>query len=342
MACVTQYLHRVPQTNSAWLFRGPQILADRLVASHADAKTLSQPEREAYGRCAAESLNNVTQRGEDGNCWLPMKSGNDKAQRWTAKAYVNITNEDLEVQITGPLGTVDANTKVSISIPAGQCLVTTITSLTRGKFARNFTSKKHGTKGVVFVGTIAYVPPQNVVSDPSSQESPSQGRGGGGARVEDGGGGGGRREITTRSSAQKQQLKLLNDAYKSLGQGPRECLNELLDIKQSEVDSIFAMKATKRRKVQLAFNLLSWCDEELYAMARSIADDESGDEEDDQGEAESAPEAPPSQDSSSQGDAQMGGKKAATDAAYAMKMKGMKGMKTIAPSGRKAPLVSLH
>ena len=273
MACVTQYLHRVPQTNSAWLFRGPQILADRLVANHADAKTLSQPEREAYCGRAAESLNNVTQRGEDGNCWLPMKSGNDKAQRWTAKAYVNITNEDLEVQITGPLGTVDANTKVSISIPAGHCLVTTITSLTRGKFARNFTSKKHGTKGVVFVGTIAYVPPQNVVSDPSSQESPSQGRGGGGARVEDGGGGGGRREITTRSSEKRKRLQMLNQAYLEIEHEPFQILVELLDIKETELNSVLVMKPAKRRRLQLCFNLLAQCGDQLFHLAESVADD---------------------------------------------------------------------
>ena len=35
---------------------------------------------------------------------------------------------------------------------------------------------------------------------------------------------------------------------------------ELLDIKQAELDSIFAMKPAKRRKLQACFNLLARCD----------------------------------------------------------------------------------
>ena len=334
MACITSFFHAVDGAEG-WLWRSPQILSEPPVSSHAAAAGLSDEQRAEFAQMAADSLNVLTKRTEE-NQFLPMESGNDRKSRWAAKVYVNITQQDLPVQITGPRDTIHANKQMkNVILPGGHGLVATIVcspgeKQKRPPCARQFGSKKHGTKGVVFVGTVGYEPSQHhvmVAAAPvsSSPEGTSSQRG-----------------PRTRSSAQKQQLKLLNDAYKSLGQGPRECLNELLDIKQSEVDSVFAMKATKRRKVQLAFNLLSWCDEELYAMARSIADDESGDEEDDQGEAESAPEAPPSQDSSSQGDAQMGGKKAATDAAYAMKMKGMKGMKTIAPSGRKAPLVSLH
>ena len=35
---------------------------------------------------------------------------------------------------------------------------------------------------------------------------------------------------------------------------------ELLDIKQAELDSVFAMKPAKRRKLQACFNMLARCD----------------------------------------------------------------------------------
>ena len=69
----------------------------------------------------------------------------------------------------------DENTKVRVVVPAGHCLLSTITGQPGGKqhFARNFSSKKHGTKGVVFVGTIVYVPQQEAAPAtlPPSQDS---------------------------------------------------------------------------------------------------------------------------------------------------------------------------
>ena len=144
MECVTRFFQRVPQTNGSWLWQGPRIISELLVPTHAEAKGLSSSDRGNYARRAAESWNTVTRRGDDGDRWLPMSGGNDKAKKWSAKTYVNITNQDLEVQITGPLGTIDENTKARVSIPPGCCLLSTITGQPGGKqhFARNFISKK--------------------------------------------------------------------------------------------------------------------------------------------------------------------------------------------------------
>ena len=247
MECVTQCFQRVQQAIGPWLWHGPKIVSEGFVPSHADAKNLTQADREGYARRAAVSLNTVTQRADESDRWLPMRGGNDKAQKWTAKAYVNITNEDLEVQITGPLGTLDENTKVRVVVPAGHCLLSTITGQPGGKqhFARNFSSKKHGTKGVVFVGTIVYVPQQEAAPAtlPSSQDSSASSQ-----------------KPRTRSIVQREQLQDLNDAYLKLHDEPFGCLVELLDIKQAELDSVFAMKPAKRRKLQVAFNLLARCD----------------------------------------------------------------------------------
>ena len=72
---------------------------------------------------------------------------------------------------------------------------------------------------------------------------------------------------------QNQRLQNLNKAYLQMDDEALGCLIELLDIKETELESIFGMKPAKRRKLQVAFNLLARCDDDLYALAESVADD---------------------------------------------------------------------
>jgi hypothetical protein len=118
------------------------------------------------------------------------------------------------------------------------------------------------------------------------------------------------------------------------------------------------------RKLQIAFNLLAKCDEDLQDLARGVADDVEEGGEDEIGEQSPAVEQPsqmpPCFSQSSQGSKSAqgsttpspGGKKAALIAAMQVNgsgyehldaskgMKGLKGMKTLAPEGRKAPVVA--
>ena len=112
------------------------------------------------------------------------------------------------------------------------------------------------------------------------------------------------------------------------------------------------------RKLQIVFNLLAKCDEDLQDLARGVADDVEEGGEDEIGEQPS--QMPPCFSQSSQGSKSSqgsttpspGGKKAALIAAMQVNgsgyehldaskgMKGLKGMKTLAPEGRKAPVVA--
>ena len=115
------------------------------------------------------------------------------------------------------------------------------------------------------------------------------------------------------------------------------------------------------RKLQIVFNLLAKCDEDLQDLARGVADDVEEGGEDEIGERSPAVELPsqmsPSFSQSSQGSKSSqgsttpvsGGKKAAivamqvSDSGYVDVSKGMKclmGMKTLSPEGRKAPVMA--
>ena len=112
------------------------------------------------------------------------------------------------------------------------------------------------------------------------------------------------------------------------------------------------------RKLQIVFNLLAKCDEDLQDLARGVADDVEEGGEDEIGEQSPAVELPsqmsPSFSESSQGSTtpSPGGKKAALIAAMQVNrsgyehldaskgMKGLKGMKAMAPEGRKAPVMA--
>ena len=123
------------------------------------------------------------------------------------------------------------------------------------------------------------------------------------------------------------------------------------------MNTVFAMNQTKRRKLQVVFNLLARCDDGLLALAEGVAEE---DGEDEIGEQSPLVELPsqmsPSFSQSSQGSKSSqgsttpvsGGKKAAivamqlSDSGYVDASKGMKclmGMKTLSPEGRKAPIM---
>ena len=134
-------------------------------------------------------------------------------------------------------------------IPGGHALVSTVVETATGKqhFARNFGSNI-GTKGIVFAGIVGFVPQQ---AEPAPPVPPlSQGSVASSYQ----------RGPRTRASLQRERLQNLNDAYLKMHEEPFECLVELLDIKQAELDSVFAMKPAKRRKLQACFNLLARCD----------------------------------------------------------------------------------
>ena len=125
----------------------------------------------------------------------------------------------------------------------------TVVETATGKqhFARNFGSNI-GTKGIVFAGIVGFVPQQ---AEPAPPVPPlSQGSVASSYQ----------RGPRTRASLQRERLQNLNDAYLKMHEEPFECLVELLDIKQAELDSVFAMKPAKRRKLQACFNLLARCD----------------------------------------------------------------------------------
>ena len=47
-----------------------------------------------------------------------MDHGGDKQKHWTAKAYVNITGEDLFAKAAGPLGSWDEGKVINFKIKA--------------------------------------------------------------------------------------------------------------------------------------------------------------------------------------------------------------------------------
>ena len=130
------------------------------------------------------------------------------------------------------------------------------------------------------------------------------------------------------------------------------------------VVSMKSVGSCSPRKLQIVFNLLAKCDEDLQDLARGVADDVEEGGEDEIGEQSPAVEQPsqmpPCFSQSSQGSKSAqgsttpspGGKKAALIAAMQVNgsgyehldaskgMKGLKGMKTLAPEGRKAPVVA--
>ena len=126
------------------------------------------------------------------------------------------------------------------------------------------------------------------------------------------------------------------------------CLVELLDIKQAELDSVFAMKPAKRRKLQVAFNLLARCDDGRYDLAQSVADDlEEEDEEEDESSPVSDNSSSPVSDSQAAQDVQhscMRGGKKALIVMEQERMRaaavGMKGAELISSAGRKAPVMA--
>ena len=344
MQCVTSFFQRVPEAKGLWLWRVPQLFEPRVV-TQADAKLLDGPGRQEFAALAAESLNTLTSRGPEGDRWTPLANGSDGSQKWTAKAYVNYTGESMPVRINGPLTSGEEDKKLNLVIPGGHALVSTVVDAGLGKqrFARYFSSSI-GTKGIVIVGFVGYEP-QPRTSIPSLQGfsgSPRQQ----GPR------------IATRSREQKRKLHMLNDAYLRMDDEPFQCLIELLDIREAEMHTVFAMNQTKRRKLQVVFNLLAQCDDGLLALAEGVAEE---DGEDEIGEQSPLVELPsqmsPSFSQSSQGSKSSsqgsttpvsGGKKAAivamqlSDSGYVDASKGMKcfmGMKTLSPEGRKAPIM---
>ena len=350
MQCVTSFFQRVPEAKGLWLWRVTQLFEPR-VATQADAKLLDGPGRQEFAALAAESLNTLTRRSLEGDRWTPLANGSDGSQKWTAKAYVNYTGESMPVRINGPLTSGEEDKKLNLVIPGGHALVSTIVDAGSGKqrFARYFSSSI-GTRGIVIVGFVGYEP-QPLTSPPSPQ----------------GGSGSPRRRgprVTTRLSEQKRKLQMLNDAYLRMDDEPFECLIELLDIREAEMNTVFAMNRTKKRKLQVVFNLLARCDDDLLALAEGVADDVEEEREDDIGEQSPALELPsqmsPCFSQSSQGSKSSqgsttpspGGKKAALIAAMQVNgsgyehldaskgMKGLKGMKAMAPEGRKAPVMA--
>ena len=244
MQCVTSFFKRVPEAKGLWLWRVTQLFEPR-VATQADAKLLDGPGRQEFAALAAESLNTLTRRSLEGDRWTPLANGSDGSQKWTAKAYVNYTGESMPVRINGPLTSGEEDKKFNLVIPGGHALVSTIVDAGVGKqrFARYFSSSI-GIKGIVIVGFVGYEPqPRTSPPSPQGSSGPSQ------------------RGPRTRSTVQRERLQLqeLNDAYFKMHCEPRACLVELLDLKQAELDSVFAMKPAKRRKLQVAFNLLARC-----------------------------------------------------------------------------------
>ena len=344
MQCVTSFFQRVPEAKGLWLWRVPQLFEPRVV-TQADAKLLDGPGRQEFAALAAESLNTLTSRGPEGDRWTPLANGSDGSQKWTAKAYVNYTGESMPVRINGPLTSGEEDKKLNLVIPGGHVLVSTIVDAGSGKqrFARYFSSSI-GTRGIVIVGFVGYEP-QPLTSPPSPQ----------------GGSGSPRRQgprVTTRLSEQKRKLQMLNDAYLRMDDEPFECLIELLDIREAEMNTVFAMNQTKRRKLQVVFNLLAQCDDGLLALAEGVAEE---DGEDEIGEQSPLVELPsqmsPSFSQTSQGSKSSqgsttpvsGGKKAAivamqvSDSGYvdaSKGMKGLKGTKTLSAEGRKAPIMA--
>ena len=297
-----------------------------------------------YAALAAKSLNTLTRRSLERDRWTQLVNGSDGSQKWTAKAYVNYAGESMPVRINGPLASGEEDKKLNLVIHGGHALVSTIVDAGVGKqrFARYFSSSI-GTKGIVIVGFVGYEP-QPRTSIPSLQGfsgSPRQH----GPR------------IATRSREQKRKLHMLNDAYLRMDDEPFECLIELLDIRKTEMNTVFAMNQTKRRKLQVVFNLLARCDDGLLALAEGVAEEDGEDEIGEQSPLVGLPSqispciAESSQGSkSSQGSTTpvSGGKKAAiaamqvSDSGYVDASKGMKclmGMKTLSPEGRKAPIM---
>ena len=89
------------------------------------------------------------------------------------------------------------------------------------------------------------------------------------------------------------------------------------------------------RKLQIVFNLLAKCDEDLQDLARGVADDEDGEEED----SDDATVALEGRNVALGVTPTLGAKAAAIAAAeHAGCSKGMKGAKTLAPEGRKVPI----
>ena len=269
MQPLTNFLEPV---RSPWLFRVSQkIFSVPPIASHAAAKDVTSDQRRVCAERAASSLDQATARMVHGFC--PMKNGADKQQDWRAKAYVNITEEELVAQVTGPLGSRDEAVRLNVAIRPGYAIVAcsvAVQGIDKPRFLRGFTSAKHGTKGIVFAGLCAYVPCEMPACAPAAaprgENTPTT------------------RSRTARAKVVKQRkdrLRQLNDAYTDLADEPFADLKELLDISKEEEKDLYSMRPAKRRKVQVAFNLLAKCDDDLYELARGIADDASEDENDD-------------------------------------------------------------
>jgi hypothetical protein len=259
MECLTKYLQPVPGA-VPWLYRVSQaILQAPHVASHAAARDLTPEQRADYAERAAEALSQATVSLMHG--FQPMANGADKKQDWKAKAYVNITGEELLAQVTGPLGSRDEDKRMNVAIPPGHAIVACSVALQgvrRPRFMRRFTSPKHGTKGVVFVGLCTYAPQQMPPCAAAAPAGP-----------------------TTRARAarcRKQYLRRLNDAYQEIEEDAFVHLRDLLDLKSDEEADVYCMKPVKRRKLQAAFNMLAMCDDTLHELAQSVAEDADGGE----------------------------------------------------------------
>ena len=264
MQCITASLQPIAMP---WLWSVAQpVVSGPYVATHNAAKGLSAEVRAEYGKEAAETLNCLTARLANG--FTPMKNGGDKSQAWKAKVYVNITSEDMWAQITGPLGSRDERSVTKFVIKAGHAVVAAVVKLQGTdtlRFPRNFAAPKHGgTRGVVFVGVCDYAPgamPTSLGDKPSCVT-----------------------RSKSRAKVQRHHMSDLNSAYTQIADDAFADMKELIDIHSDEEQDIYSMKPAKRRKVQLAFNLLSKCDDAIQELAKGVADDI---------EEEAEPKAPP-------------------------------------------------
>lgn len=248
MQCLTQVLQPYPFA-SPWLWILPHKLVDSpSVATHTEAKMLTVEQRIEHTKEAAVALSLSTMLGFE-----PMVNGSDKRKQWKAKVYVNITTEDLSCIVTGPLGTRDEDKKLRVAIKGGHAIVaTSIVIQGTGKYRsmRNFTSYKHGTKGVAFLGLVEYEPQEMLPAIVSAAAPPM---------------------VTRKQSQQKEYLKNLNSAYQRVADDAFAHLRDLLDLNSDELPDVYCMKPAKRRKLQSAFNLLAQCDDDLYEIAQTVA-----------------------------------------------------------------------
>ena len=278
MQCVTTYLHPFEGAPSSWLWRVPQaVIRAPTVKTQEAAKELKDEERAKYAKQAAGQLNAMTHR----QGFVPMSNGTDKSQDWRAKVYVNFTEEDLMAQITGPVGSRSEGMTVKFLLKAGHAIVATMVKLQgtdKMRFPRNFAAPKHRTtKGVVFVGLCDYEPDEVPLPVSEKKSTPVT-----------------RAATRAKTRCQKQYLSHLNSAYTQMADDAFADLKEMLAIHSDEEQDIWSLNPAKRRKVQVAFNMLSKCDDALYELAQNIADDVEDEEE--AGEpVRAAPKPPPSQ-----------------------------------------------